>query len=71
MVFSTCNTILLLLTKLHFVNKRRMVLVFSTCNTVDLLMGKLHLLFLTFLLIGTKKVNYLHDNNVKTEAKPR
>ena len=55
LVFSTCNTVDLLLVKLHIVNKRRMVLVFSTCNTVDLLFGKLH----------------LHDNNVNTEAKPR
>ena len=62
LVFSTCNTVDLLLVKLHFVNKRRMVLVFSTCNTVGLLIGK---------LMGTKKVNHLHDNNVNTEAKWR
>ena len=71
LVFSTCNTILLLLTKLHFVSKRRMVLVFSTCNTILLLMGKIALTISIFLLIDTKKVNHLHDNNVNTEAKPR
>ena len=71
LVFSTCNTIHLLLVKLHFANKRRMVLVFSTCNTIHLLLVKFHLLFQIFLLIDTKKVNHLHDNNVNTEAKPR
>ena len=65
------DPVYLLLAKCNFPNKRSTVLVFSTCNTVDLLLVKLHLLFLIFLLIDTKKVNHLHDNNVNTEAKPR
>ena len=67
LVFSACNTVDLLLAKCILIQ----VLVFNACNTVDLLMSKLHLLFLIFLLIDTKKVNHLHDNNVNTEAKPR
>ena len=71
MVFNGCNTVDLLMGECHFANKRSTVLVFNACNTVDLLMGKIALAISNFLLIDTKKVNHLHDNNVNTEAKPR